>query len=66
MNIPHVIIDPGANSASYGKRISTRAAAFETSDYCTQEALRYKDATTFEEGIEKGLELYDQFYGGRK
>lgn len=63
MNIPHVIVDGGVNSTSYGKRVFTRATAFNTSDYCTPETLRYRDATTLEEGISKGIELLEDVFG---
>lgn len=63
MGIPHVIVDGGPDSAAYGKRLRTRAVAFEVSDHCTQSSLRYREATSLSEGISEGLALLDEFFG---
>lgn len=63
MGVPHVVVDGGSESKSYGKRVKTRAAAFETSDHCTQNSLRYREAGTLTEGIAEALVLLDNFFG---
>lgn len=63
MGVPHVIVDGGLDSAAYGKRVMTRAAAFEASDHCTQSSLRYREASSLSEGITEGLALLDEFFG---
>lgn len=63
LDIPHVLTDEGPDSLSYGKRIMTRAAAFETSDHCTETSLRYRMASTLRNGIPEGLELLQEFFG---
>lgn len=63
MGVPHVVVDGGPDTASYGKRMMTRAAAFESSDHCNQSSLRYREASSLREGITEGLALLDEFFG---
>lgn len=63
LGIPHVVVDGGPDSTSYGKRLRTRAAAFEASEHCTPESLRYRDASTLVDGIGEAIELLDEFFG---
>lgn len=63
MDIPHVILDGGPNTPSYGKRMGTRTVAFETSEHCNQDSLRYRDASTLEESIGKALDLLNIYFG---
>lgn len=62
MDIPHVLVDGGVDTSSYGKRMMTRAAAFETSDHCTQTSLRYRETATLAEGISDALELLEEYF----
>lgn len=63
LGTPHVVVDGGPDSNSYGKRINTRAAAFETSDQCTPETLRYREASTISDGIGEAIELLEEYFG---
>lgn len=63
LDIPHVLTDGGPDTPSYGKRMMTRAAAFETSGHCTPTSLRYRTASNLSDGIPEGLVLLDEFFG---
>lgn len=61
MGIPHVIIDDGPQSDSYGHSKASREAAFETSMECTPENLRYENAATISEAVSKAVKLLREF-----